>query len=253
MSELLSPPPHSTSADVLPLLNPHPQISVVPIFDGRQCVIIDDFMLEPEVLVDYAARNHAFFKEDSRNYYPGPELPLGGTFPARVQDCFLQHARTLLKARRMISMVSRLSLVTRHPIQVLPAQRLPHQDSAGLPAGQGMAAMVLYLFKDERFGGTSFFKPRVPMPEITALLQEFKRQELAGETLPADESPTFAIGSSRYFEKVLTITPRYNRAIFYDGAVFHSGDLHAPELMKNDPLTGRLTVNAFFRMRMAAA
>ena len=77
--------------------------------------------------------------------------------------------------------------------QVLPAQRLPHRDSDGLPAGEGMAAMVLYLFKDERYGGTSFFKPRVPMQEIAALLQELKRQELAGETPSADEAATFAI------------------------------------------------------------
>jgi hypothetical protein len=29
--------------------------------------------------------------------------------------------------------------------------------------------MVLYLFRDERFGDTSFFKPKVPAHEITAL------------------------------------------------------------------------------------
>lgn len=253
MPEPLPSPPQRASAGELPLLNPHPQIGVVPIFDGHQCLVIDDFMLEPDELVTYAARNHAHFKDDPRNYYPGPELPLGGTFAAGVRDFFLQHARTPLKARRMLGMASRLSLVTRSPDQVLPAQRLPHRDSDGLPAGEGMAAMVLYLFKDERYGGTSFFKPRVPMPEIAALLQEWKRQELAGTTPAPEEPPTFAIASSRYFEKVLTIPPRYNRAIFYDGAVFHSGDLHTPALMVDDPRAGRLTVNAFFRMRMAAA
>lgn len=235
------------------MLNPAARISVVPIFDDHQCVIIDDFMLEPQELVDHAARNHGHFRNDPRNYYPGPELPLAGTFAARVQDCFLQHVRTPLKVRRLLGMVSRLSLVTRGPGEVLPAQRMPHRDSDGLPAGEGVAAMVLYLFQDERFGGTSFFKSKVPLPEITALLQELKRHELAGATPPADGPPTFAIGSSRYFDKVLTIAPRYNRAIFYDGAVFHSGDLHAPELMVNDPRAGRLTVNAFFRVRGAAA
>ena len=69
----------------------------------------------------------------------------------------------------------------------------------------------------------------------------------------ADVPPTFAIGSTHWFEKVLTIPPRYNRAIFYNGGLFHSGDLHSPELMVNDPRTGRLTANAFFRVRMAAA
>jgi hypothetical protein len=54
----------------MPLLNPHPQVSVVPIFDGHQCVVIDDFMLEPEVLVDFAASNQAFFAKQPGNYYP---------------------------------------------------------------------------------------------------------------------------------------------------------------------------------------
>jgi hypothetical protein len=255
MPEPLTTQQPGASAGELPLLNPHARVSVVPIHGEHRCIVIDDFMLEPEALVDYAARNHAHFVDDPRNYYPGPELPLGGTLAARIRDSFLEHARAPLKARRLLGMASRLSLVTRRPDQVLPAQRLPHRDSDGLPAGEGMCAMVLYLFEDERFGGTSFFKPAVPMPEIAALLRELKRRELAGEApppSPEEGPPTFAIGSSRWFEKVLTIAPRYNRAIFYDGAVFHSGDLHAPALMVNDPRAGRLTVNAFFRVRMAA-
>lgn len=242
--------PHGVSIAALPLLNPSPRVSTVPIFDTHQCIVIDDFMLEPEVLVDYAARNHAHFQDVAGNSYPGPELHLSGTFAARVQDSFLQHARTPLRARRVLNMVSRLSLVTRRPDEVLPGQRLPHRDFTGLPAGEGVGAMVLYLFKDERLGGTSFFKPKVPEHDITALIDDLKRRERAGET--ADEPPTFAIASSRHFEKVLTIAPRYNRAIFYNGEIFHSGHIHTPELMVNDPRTGRLTVNAFFRLRMAA-
>jgi hypothetical protein len=237
---------------MLPLLNPQPRISVVPIFDGHQCVIIDDFMLEPEALVGYAANNHAHFRDVAGNYYPGPELPLAGTFAARVQDAFLQHVRTPLKARRILDMKSRLSLVTRRPEDLLPGQRLPHRDFTGLPAGVGVGAMVLYLFQDERFGGTSFFRPKVREQEITALLDDLRRREQAGETSAPDVPPTFAIASSRYFEKVLTVEPRYNRAIFYNGEIFHSGHIHMPELMVNDPRRGRLTVNAFFQLRMAA-
>jgi hypothetical protein len=244
--------PHSDAAATLPLLNPRPHVDVVPIFDGHQCVVIDDFMLEPEALVDYAARNHAHFQDVPGNYYPGPELTISGTFAARVHDSFLQHARAPLKARRILDVKSRLSLVTRRPEELLPGQRLPHRDFTGLPQGQGAGAMVLYLFRDERFGGTSFFKPTVPEHEIKALLDDLRRREQAGEAAPPDVPPTFAIASSPHFDKVLTIAPRYNRAIFYSGEVFHSGHIDAPELMVNDPLTGRLTANAFFRLRMAA-
>ena len=236
---------------MLPLLNPQPRVGVVPIFDDHRCVIIDDFMLEPEALVDFAANNHMNFQDLAGNYYPGPELPLGGALAARIQDSFLQHARAPLGARRILDMKSRLSLVTRRPQDLLPGQRLPHRDFTGLPAGVGVGAMVLYLFRDERFGGTSFFKPKVPEPEITALENDLRHHERAGAAMP-DVPPTFAIASSRWFEKVLTVEPRYNRAIFYSGGIFHSGHIHMPELMVGDPRTGRLTANAFFQLRMAA-
>ena len=108
---------------MLPLLNPQPRVSVVPIFDDHRCVVVDDFMLEPGELVDFAARNHAQFRDLAGNYYPGPELPLGGELAARIQDSFLQHARTPLGARRILDMKSRLSLVTRRPGELLPGQR----------------------------------------------------------------------------------------------------------------------------------
>ena len=57
MSKLSMPAPQSTPTEELPLLNPAARISVVPIFDGHQCVIVDDFMLEPEALVHYASAN----------------------------------------------------------------------------------------------------------------------------------------------------------------------------------------------------
>jgi hypothetical protein len=63
-------------------------------------------------------------------------------------------------------MKSRLSLVTR-------------RDFTGLPASVGAGTMVLYLFRDERFGGTSFFKPKITEHEITALENDLRRREQA--------------------------------------------------------------------------
>jgi hypothetical protein len=186
---------------MLPLLNPRPRVTLVPIFDGHQCVIVDDFMLEPEELVGYAANNHAHFQDVPGNYYPGPELPISGTFAARVHDSFLQHARTPLKARRILDVKSRLSLVTRRAEDLLPGQRLPHRDFSGLPAGVGVGAMVLYLFRDERFGGTSFFKPKVPEHEIRALENDLRRRERAASastwTASGTNSPAIRRKSTR--------------------------------------------------------
>lgn len=245
-------PPPPTPATLRPMVNPRPIVNVVPIFDGHQCVVVDNFLAEPEIMVEYAALEHRHFVDSADNYYPGPELPLTGRIVASMQEAFLLHARTPLKARRVLSINSRLSLVTRRPEQLLPGQRMPHRDSYDLDDMEGVGAMVLYLFKDERLGGTSFFKPKVSPPEIDALLRELKRKELAGESPVPTAAPTFAIASDDHFEKVLTVEPKFNRAIFYNGGLFHSGYITAPELMVDDPTAGRLTVNAFFKLRMAA-
>lgn len=246
----LAPP--STSVTLRPMVNPRPVVKVAPIFDGHRCVIVDNFLAEPETMVEYAVFQRGEFLESAGSYYPGPELPLTGRFVSSVQEAFLLHARTPLNARRVLGIASRLSLVTRRPEQLLPGQRMPHRDSYDLDELEGVGAMVLYLFKDERLGGTSFFKPKVSPAEITALLRELRRMELAGESPVLNAPPTFAIASDEHFEKVLTVEPKFNRAIFYNGELFHSGHITAPELMVDDPATGRLTVNAFLKLRMAA-
>jgi uncharacterized protein DUF6445 len=40
--------------------------------------------------------------------------------------------------------------------------------------------------------------------------------------------------------------------LFYNGGLFHSGDITAPARLSADPRTGRLTVNGFFSCRPAA-
>lgn len=253
MFDLRSSPPSSLPARaVRPMVNPRPLVSVVPIFDGHQCVVVDNFLAEPEIMVEYAALEHRHFVDSADNYYPGPELPLTGRIVASMQEAFLLHARTPLKARRVLSINSRLSLVTRRPEQLLPGQRIPHRDSYGLGPMEGVGAMVLYLFKDERLGGTSFFKPKLPLEEIEAWLLELKRMDRAGDAPSSTSEPTFAIASDAHFEKVLTVEPKFNRAIFYNGGLFHSGFITRPDLMVDDPTVGRLTVNAFLKLRMAA-
>jgi hypothetical protein len=45
---------------------------------------------------------------------------------------------------------------------------------------------------------------------------------------------------------------KWNRLIFYDGAMLHSGDIRRPEKLSADPRAGRLTLNGFFTSRRHA-
>lgn len=52
--------------------------------------------------------------------------------------------------------------------------------------------------------------------------------------------------SNEIAELLYTVAPRFNRFVFYSGDIPHTGAITAPELLSDDPRTGRLTLNLFF-------
>lgn len=235
------------------MFNPNPRVEVLPILPGQDCLVIDDALLEPERLVELAARHREAFAESPHNAYPGIELNLPESFSARLEAFFARHARARLGGRRSLRTVSRLALVTRQPAQLEPRQWICHRDRMDLEPGRRVMACVLYLFRDADFGGTRFFRPLRPVGEIDRLVH-------ASGVLPGpDFSARFGIEpgypgeANPWFEPCLTVPPAFNRVIFYDGMVFHAGDIRRPDRLVDDPARGRLTLNGFFTCRAAAS
>lgn len=225
---------------------------------GAPCLVVDDFLLNPDRLVADAVEQREAFAEEGGNYFPGPEMNMPPAFNAMLAEFFMLHIRRALGARRTLEVSSRMSMVTKDPARLHPLQRLCHVDTfvgtrrVDPAAGEGVAAAVLYLFKDERLGGTSFYRPKKPLPEVRALIAQAGGMPAPIFTTLVGAEPGYMTASNDYFEQVLTIPARYNRAIFYDGAIFHSGQMAAPELLSADPAAGRLTLNGFFLVRRAA-
>lgn len=233
------------------MFNPNPRIQVLPIAGRHACYVIDDALREPQRWVDYAAAHFGEFQDSPHNAYPGPELRMPDNVSAPLDQFFATHLRGLLGARRTLRMYSRLSLATRAPEQLEPRQSLCHVDRLEVEPGQCLAASVLYLFGDTALGGTSFYVPKRPLPEIARLVHD-------SATLPADAFAAqyglrggYMTASNHWFEKVLTVPARWNRLIFYDGGVFHCGEIAAPDKLVADPRNGRLTLNGFFVCRRA--
>ena len=53
------------------MFNPQPAIQLIPIPGHLPCVVIDDFLLEPEAMRDYAAGNRERFTLAPANTFPG--------------------------------------------------------------------------------------------------------------------------------------------------------------------------------------
>lgn len=241
------------------MFNPSPVIRQVPLPGCAPCVVIDNFLLEPDKMVAFAAARRQAFSVEGGNYFPGPEVAMPEAFTALLGEYFMLHVRRLLGARRTLALASRLSMVTKAPATLHPLQRICHSDTVvrgrevDPAAGEGIAASVLYLFHDAGLGGTSFYVPRKGAEETAAL----NRAALGkpGEAFDAllGAAPSYLTASNAFFEQVGTVPATYNRAIFYDGAMLHSGQIDHPERLAADPETGRLTLNGFFLHRRAAA
>jgi uncharacterized protein DUF6445 len=236
----------------IPIFSPEPRIEQVRFSNGMSCVIVDDALFNPQQIVQFAEERRKQFRNVDFNAYPGIFL-LTPTFEAGLVQFFNRHIRRVFDSRRVVQMHCRLSMVTLAPQALRPYQRMCHRDMAALDARHSIQASILYLFKDSGLGGTSFYEPARPAEEIAELFKD-------ASTLPVDAfdrkypaQSGYMCGSNHYFNCVGTVPAQWNRITFYDGYVLHSGDILAPERLSDDPLAGRLTLNAFFSSRRSVS
>jgi hypothetical protein len=235
------------------MFNMRARISIAEAAPGVRVWIVDEALSEPERWVERAALHNDAFSVSFRDAYPGVQLTLPDAVSQSLDALFAKVCRSGLGARRTLGVFSRLAMVTRPAAALDPRQWLCHRDRFSLPADQCVAASVLYLFKDTRLGGTNFFLPRRPARDTAQLVHDSGQLSGAAFTERYGIQPGYMTTSNPWFEKVLTIAPRWNRLIFYDGGLFHCSDIAAPELLCPDPARGRLTMNGFFTCRRSAS
>jgi hypothetical protein len=231
------------------MFNSHARIERVTFGAGREAWIVDDALHDPEALRRVAIKGRGNFAAAPFNAYPGLEWRMGADVDEPLSDFFALRLRAALGGRRTRSMYSRLSLATLQPHELRPLQRLCHRDRFGTGADELVAACTLYLFDDPRLGGTAFFNPKCPLPEIDARIRHWN--SLTDEAFSADigAAPAYLIDSNAWFECIGVVPARFNRAVFYDGSGFHSSHIAWPERLSADPAQGRLTLNGFFVCR----
>jgi len=229
--------------------NPHPTISAVPLPGGSEVVVMDDVLLDPDGLVDWACA--AAFHPPLGFPYPGLIAAAPAGLSARLADHFAQHARPRLGARRTLQHEARLSMVTTPPELLDPVQWQCHRDRVTTDMSVLYIGAVLYLFRDPALGGTSFYVPRQSPEETDRIVYD-------SQTLDAEQfSARYRIhagymdGGNAYFDCVARVPPAWNRFILYDAGHFHSADIGRCRLT-DDPAAARLTLNVFFTCRRSA-
>jgi hypothetical protein len=241
--------PQATGGPAL-RIKPQAKLEVVELAGGAKVYVIDDFVQDPEALVALAQRATDRFEAPHGHPYPGPMLDLPDGLSSELDVFFRRQLGGPLRTGAPLGMSARFSRVTQDADTLDARQRICHRDDSGLQPGEMISASVHYLFKDEQLGGTVFFRP---------LMSESDTRQFMHDSITLDASafgdkygiaPGYMTDSNRYFELIGRVPAKWNRAIFYDGGIFHSGDIRwtANGAGYRSGL-GRLTINAFFKSR----
>jgi hypothetical protein len=235
------------------VFNANAKITLTQFDERHACFVIDDALTDPEGLVEYAALNSGAFRAIDFNAYPGIALAPPPAITEGLATLFNLQMRRHFDVRRVLKMHCRLSMVTLAPSALKPYQWFCHSDGVFTDRAQSLQASMLYLFKDEGLGGTSFYEPARPAHEVAGLFDDSMRMDAEAFGRKHSITPGYMAGSNSYFRCVGSVPARWNRLIFYDGSVLHSGDIAAPDRLSSDPRVGRLTLNGFFTSRRNAS
>ncbi|XOV79901.1 MAG: DUF6445 family protein [Aestuariibacter sp.] len=212
----------------------------VPLF------IIDDLVLEPETLVDYAEQHGAFGKQKD-DFYPGLRSALPSDYVSAVimglQSIIAQHMT--LDHKGVNPVFSAYSLTTEKAESLAPIQCIPHFDTTDA----NQLAFVHYLF-DKDFGGTSFYRHN--KTGYTAIDQQNCNNYMAtlktqATTVGLPEKQ-YILGDTELFSLEHRVAAKFNRALLYPSNVLHSGDIDSACELSAQPRKGRLTANLALQM-----
>lgn len=234
-------------------LNNNLQLQRHEIADGAFCIVVDDFLANPEELIDFACENadHAYVPKIP---YPGMYLRLGDEMLADFHRFVrTRMGRVFSYLRSDMTLTTNLSMVTFRPDQLSNYQRLCHIDPPDA-LGRRRFASLVYLFKNEDLGGTAFYRWKQPDIMNWALALEGRRPGsatalLAEHSAAFRDPPQYIAGSNELAELLHVVPPRFNRMVFYSGEILHSAHITSPDLLSTNYREGRLTLNCFAIVR----
>jgi len=199
--------------------------------------IIDNFLTNPDDLVDYATKR-AYFSPPGKDgtLYPGIRDLLPKPYERVLEElCKIVHGSDLIiSVHRCL-----LSLVTVEEDNLGELQTFPHIDSID----NTEFACVHYLCS-EKYGGTSIYKY---IPENIIKITE-EETHIFEDILKNNRNKKYLNGSTELFERVVEIKAKYNRIVIYPSNLLHCADINHTYSISNDPKVGRLTVASFYKI-----
>lgn len=214
---------------------------------GHQALIIDDFLEQPEVLLQIAAKSQfePYPGIAQQKGYPG----IRAQAPEDYSQVLTEFLEPVMKQFFAIpeelglrKSICAFSLTTTPATELGPLQRTPHFD-ASTPHHM---AVLLYLC-DEKHGGTGFYRHNATgLQQINADNREHYLDVYYEEINARRPDQRYFDDSSAEFTFLGMIPAKFNRLVIYHGSLLHSACINPAISLSSNPLQGRLTLNSFF-------
>ena len=216
--------------------------------EGEPLLEVGRVLEQPEELVDYAADAVRFEPAGSpTGGYPGLRAPAPLNYVGalvRKLDPLIQRAFDL-QGVKLARAECRLSMVTRHPSELAPLQRIPHVDTV-----DDLQFALLHYLCDERMGGTAFYRHRATGYEaITPDRQAHYNQVRDFELQRRPDLAGYIAGDTDDYEQLAVTAAAFDKVVVYRSRLLHSGAIPPGLDLSPDPRRGRLTANIFINYR----
>lgn len=211
--------------------------------EGHPLLIIDDVIDNADALVDLACSTP--FEAPISDYYPGLNAPMPNAYLDALMPVLRASFERAFAIPRSLAMLASgfFALSTRQLDELRPLQKIPHYDQIE----PGQLAMVHYLAKDMG-GGTGFFRHRETGFEAIDAARRATYLNRVAEELETADLSRFTGPDTPNYELVDQAELKFNRLIIYPSNLLHCALFDGARLT-DDPRTGRLTANSFFKPR----
>ena len=222
------------------ILNPTASVEKIHHEDPEIAVyVVDDFLANPEALLDYA-RTKAYFGKvgADRTAYPGVRDRL----PSAYERALAQVIELVLGDSKPTIYRCMLSLTTLNEEQLHAAQKIPHVDAVN----NEQYAAVHYLC-DAPHGGTAIYRY---LPRNMVRIRNSDRHVINEMIQTAHDHPEehdgYLKGNTRFYRQELVVEAKFNRLVLYPGNLLHCALLTHQASLSADVAAGRLSVASFF-------
>jgi len=208
---------------------------------GLPVIVIDNFLLDAEQLVEYAATRARFLPAAA--LYPGVQAAVPAPYPLFAHF----FTRKLIPevfdfgGNDVIDCLCTYSMVTARPERVGLRQRVPHTDFLD----PNVVVVLHYLFTSPH-GGTSFYRHRKTGYETMSRDRVGHYEAVLKDELGVAPPAEYIAGDTPLYERIASYDAVFNRAIIYKSTSLHAATIGPDFGFDANPRTGRLTANTTF-------